>query len=113
MTTCSTCVHEMQDIGPIITFSNGIAPRRVAYWCPRCGSLKVTGQPPDIAIPTFLKTITANLVNADDTTPRDEPGPLCGPLWAKVGHLFGLGSSSAQSLCYAIGLTPDEGRFYE
>ncbi len=96
----------MQEIGRQAVFANRSAP--VAAWCPRCGSLKITGQPPDIAVPTFLKTITANLVHADDTTPRDEPGPLCGPLWAKVAHLFGLGSSSATSLCYALGFKPEE-----
>lgn len=51
--------------------------------------------------------VVRNAAHVDDTTPRDEPGPLCGPTWAKVAHLCGLGSTRAIELCREFGVDPD------
>jgi len=37
----------------------------------------------------------------------DEPGPMCGPTWAKVAHACGLGSTSSIALCREFGVDPD------
>jgi len=49
----------------------------------------------------------------DDTTPRDEPGPLCGPVWAKVAYLCGLGSTSAMAMCRDYGVDPHTNKTIE
>ena len=54
-----------------------------------------------------ITCVVKNCVNLDDTTPRDEPGPLCGPTWAKVAHVCGLGSTSAHELCRKVGVDPN------
>ena len=51
--------------------------------------------------------VVHNLRHADDTTPRDEPGPLCGATWGKVAHVCGLGSTSAIALCREFDVDPD------
>jgi hypothetical protein len=80
------------------------------FWCPNCGTLKFRGGVPEWEPPNALRTILRNLVHCDDTTPRDEPGPITGPLWAKVAHLFGLGSTSASQLCSALDMDPNAKR---
>jgi len=53
-----------------------------------------------------LKCVVRNCQHIDDTTDRDDPGPMCGPTWAKVAHICGLGSSSAIELCQAYEVDP-------
>jgi hypothetical protein len=36
-----------------------------------------------------------------------DPGPYNGPLWARVAHLLGLGSTSATALCREHGEDPE------
>ncbi len=36
----------------------------------------------------------------------DEPGPLCGPTWAKVAHVCGIGSTKSVELCREHGIDP-------
>jgi len=50
--------------------------------------------------------VVRNCQHIDDTSPRDEPGPLTGPAWAKVAYLCGLGSSSAIALCRQFDTDP-------
>lgn len=92
---CQVCDHTMQSI------TGGI------FWCPRCGTLKFEMGVPQWESPRTLKTILLNLHNCDDSIPRDEPGPISGPLWAKVSHLFGLGSTSATKLCQSLNVDPE------
>lgn len=54
----------------------------------------------------IVSRVVRNAQFVDDTTPREEPGPLCGPTWAKVSYLFGLGSTRATELCVAVGVDP-------
>lgn len=51
--------------------------------------------------------VVTALARLDDTEPRDEPGPLCGPAWSKVGYVCGLGSNSAARLCLKHGVDPN------
>jgi hypothetical protein len=53
-----------------------------------------------------LGCVVKNCVHIDDMRERDEPGPMCGPTWAKVAHVCGLGSSSAVDLCYKYDVDP-------
>lgn len=53
-----------------------------------------------------LRCVVKNCVHIDDTRERDEPGPMCGPTWAKVAHVCGLGSSSAVDLCHQYDVDP-------
>jgi len=50
--------------------------------------------------------VTRNCVHIDDTSPKDEAGPMCGPTWAKVAHVCGLGSTSAIALCREFEVDP-------
>jgi len=54
----------------------------------------------------LLRSMVRNAQWIDDTAPRTEPGPMCGPTWAKVGHLCGLGATMAIELCNAVGVDP-------
>jgi hypothetical protein len=71
----------------------------------------VTGSPAsallsgDCAI-RLVRSVVRAAQWVDDTQPRSKPGPLCGPTWAKVAHLCGLGSTSAIELCKALGVDP-------
>ena len=80
------------------------------FWCPRCGTLKMDGSVPEHESPRFLHIVLRNLTNYDDSCQRSEPGPLCGVLWAKVSHLFGLGATSADAMCRALEFNPNETR---
>jgi hypothetical protein len=51
--------------------------------------------------------VVKSLAGLDDTEPRDEPGPICGPAWSKVGYVCGLGSNSAARLCIKHGVDPN------
>ncbi len=57
-----------------------------------------------------LKKIVGCVVRScshiDDTSPRDEPGPMSGPTWGKVAHICGLGSRSAIALCIEHDIGP-------
>jgi hypothetical protein len=55
---------------------------------------------------SMVECAIRNASSVDDTSPKDEPGPMCGPTWAKVAHLFGLGSSSAVDLCHEYEVDP-------
>ena len=101
---CPTCGHTIQRV------NEGINP--ITFWCPRCGTLKVDKGVPDSEAPYFMKTVVRSLVNVDDSIRRDEPGPVTGVLWAKVMHVFGLGSTSACALCRALGFDPEEKRSF-
>ena len=50
--------------------------------------------------------VVRNCQHVDDTTPRDEPGPLTGPTWHKVAYMCGLGSTLATALCLEFGVDP-------
>jgi hypothetical protein len=50
--------------------------------------------------------VVRNCQHLDDTSPRDEPGPLCGPTWAKVAHVCGIGSTKSVELCREHGIDP-------
>lgn len=53
-----------------------------------------------------LGCVVRNAQYLDETLERGEPGPLCGPTWAKVAHLIGYGSHSAIDLCKEHGVDP-------
>jgi hypothetical protein len=55
---------------------------------------------------SMVGCVIRNASRVDDTSPKDEPGPMCGPTWAKVAHLFGLGSSSAVDICHQHEVDP-------
>lgn len=55
----------------------------------------------------IVGSVVRNCRHVDDTTPRDEPGPLAGPTWAKVAYMCGLGSTSASSLCREFNVDPN------
>lgn len=59
------------------------------------------------ALTASIDRAVTNCAHIDDTCDRDEPGPLCGPTWAKVAHIFGLGSTSAVRLCEACNIDPE------
>ena len=56
---------------------------------------------------SIVESVVRNCQHIDDTQKRDEPGPMCGPTWAKVSHVCGLGSTSAIALCREYGVDPD------
>ena len=99
---CPTCGVTMQKV------NDGVP---TVWWCPRCGTLKFDKGVPDHEAPRILTTVLRNLEHYDDTAGRkEEPGPICGVLWAKVAHIFGQGSTSATALCRALGFDPDHRR---
>jgi len=53
-----------------------------------------------------LGCVVRNCQHIDDSIPRDEPGPMCGPTWAKVAHICGMGSTSAIELCKSFDVDP-------
>ena len=56
---------------------------------------------------SIVGCVVRNCQHIDDTEPRDEPGPMCGPTWAKVSYVCGLGATSAIKLCREFGVEPD------
>lgn len=94
---CPTCGVTIQKV------NDGI-PR--VWWCPRCGTIKSEGGVPEHEAPRFLAAVLRNLEHYEDTGHREEPGPLCGVLWGKVAHLFGLGSTTATAMCRSLGFDP-------
>jgi len=82
--------------------------RPAAWWCPRCGTLKYDRGVPDYESPRFIKDIVRQLQHTTDDHTRTDPGPLSGPLWGKVSHLFYVGCTSATFICRALGFDPEK-----
>lgn len=55
----------------------------------------------------IIGCVVRNCRHVDDTSPKEEPGPMCGPTWGKVAHICGLGSTSAIALCREYDVDPD------
>lgn len=58
----------------------------------------------------MIGCVIRNCRNIDDSIERDEPGPMTGPVWAKVAFVCGIGSTSAIALCKEFGVDPHEER---
>jgi len=63
----------------------------------------------DFDFEKIVGCVVRNLQRVDDTPqePRDEPGPVCGPTWAKVAWVCGVGSTTARELCRRFDVDPD------
>ncbi len=59
-----------------------------------------------LRVESYLKCVVRNCAHIDDTAPKSEPGPMCGPTWHKVGHVLGLGSTWSTQLCKDVGVDP-------
>jgi hypothetical protein len=94
---CPTCGVTIQKV------NDGI-PR--VWWCPRCGTIKSEGGVPEHEAPSFIRS--ALMALARYNPPRSDPGPFSGPLWAKVGQVFGLGNVQATRLCIEAGFDPNQ-----